>query len=65
MISRKLAVAGSTGSFRTGAVRTKVIVWPAGVRAGTRENESGGKKKGVTSGGVSGGNVKGGIKRGG
>src|SRR5665213_213330 len=65
MISRKLAVAGSTGSFRTGAFMTKVIVWPVGVRAGTLENESGGKKKGVSTSGVSGCNVKDGIKRGG
>lgn len=62
MISRKLAVAGSTGSFRTGVVITKAIVWPVGVKAGTRDNESGGRKKGVTRGGVGCGNVKGGIK---
>ena len=48
MISEKLRVAGSTGSFRTGAVVTNVTVWPAGVSAGTLADESGGKKKGAS-----------------
>ena len=65
MISTKLRVAGSTGSLRTGAVVRKVTVWPACVSTGMRADESGGRKKGVTSGGVSGGNVKGGMRRGG
>ena len=65
MISAKLAAARSAGSFRTGAVSTNVIVWPAGVRTGILVNESGGKKNGVTMGGVNGGNASGGIKRGG
>lgn len=32
MISLKLRVAGSTGSFRIGAVVRKLTVWPAGFR---------------------------------
>src|SRR3954454_325116 len=65
MISLKLRVAGSTGSLRTGTVVRKLTVWPAGVSTGMRDNESGGRKNGVTIGGVSGGNVNGGIRRGG
>jgi hypothetical protein len=66
MISRKLAVAGSTGSFRTGAVNRNETVCPVGVRAGILMEESGGSKKGVTAaGGIKGGKVKGGIRRGG
>jgi len=59
--SMELAVAGSTGSFRTGEVITKLTACPEDVRAGTPENEPGGRKKGA----ISGGKVNGGIRRGG
>src|SRR5258708_17092739 len=66
MISKKLRVAGSTGSLRTGTVVRNVTAWPEDVSVGILIDEAGGSRKGVvTSGGVSGGRVKGGIRGGG
>src|SRR5262249_61832898 len=65
MISLKLFTAGSSGSFRTGAVKVRFSAWPRWVSVGTDVNESGGSRNGLSTGGSRGGSVSGGGSRGG